>query len=92
MKNRYVIRVYDWNPNGTNDISIVNSSGEHDPRREDTLDEALYGIDINKLGRRYDDSSVVVPIKTALKHIAVSPIENGMRTVRFLRKYFKSIK
>lgn len=89
---KYAIRVYDWNPNVTNDISIVNSFGDDDPRTEDTLPEALFGIDIGKVGRFYCENSVIIPLELALKHIAVSPIENGSSTLTFLKKYFHSVK
>lgn len=88
---RYKIRVYDWNPNGTNDISIVGSSSSSDPRCEDCLDEALFGIDITKIGTRYDDQSALVSLKDCLSHIATSPAESGYRTIKFLQKYFRSL-
>lgn len=95
----YRIVVYNWNPNGTNDIQIENSYSDFDTRCEDSLQEALFGIDVNKLKPRFDDADLqeqfggyYLPLKTALKHIAVSPISDGRETVQFLSKYFKTVR
>lgn len=92
----HCIHVYDWNPNGTNDITIVSTQGDR-LQEIDALDEALFGIDINKIGVLFQEHSeasrcVRIPLKTALRHIAISPVEDGSRTINFLKQYFKSLK
>lgn len=93
---KYRIIVYDWNPNGTNDIAIENSESDGDSRNMDFLEEGCFGINITKFPLTYyagpeDSYSAYVPLKTVLKHIAVSPTENGARTLKFLKKYFRSV-
>lgn len=75
----YAIRCHYWNPNGTNDIEIVDcSTGE----TVDCFPEALFGVALNK-------NYKFISLKTALKSIAVSPVSNGRETVLALAKYFK---
>lgn len=79
MKNGLKIKVYFWNPNGTNDIEIINRNGE----TVETIPEALFGLNVGRA------DSKVVPIGVCLKHIAVSPVSDGMDTVKVLEKYFR---
>jgi hypothetical protein len=72
------IRVYFWNPNGTNDIEVIDNTGEV----IDSLPEALFGIDTG-----YKEFKVY-PLIRCLKHIAVSPVSDGNETIRFLQRYF----
>jgi hypothetical protein len=93
---KYKIIVYDWNPNGTNDIAIEGSTSEGDPRFMDGLPEALFGLDICKHSKKsinfgHDNFGYYVPLQTVLKYIAVSPVSNGNETIKFLSKYFKSV-
>lgn len=75
----YAIRCYYWNPNGTNDIEIVNSqTGEV----VDCIQEALFGVNLSH-------DFKFISLKTALKSIAASPVNDGRGTVRTLAKYFK---
>lgn len=89
MKANLQIRVYDWNPNGTNDIAIENTRGEE----IDCMQEALYGIDIVKLLPKDTEfneyTTAHVTLKDCLRHIAVSPLTDGHETIDFLKKYFK---
>lgn len=85
----YKIRVYDWAPNGCNDISIEDANG----RAVDGLEEALFGVDILKLSKRsyrcdWVDSNII-PLNKALKHLAVSPVSDGSDAIKLLKKYFK---
>lgn len=94
---KYRIIVYYFNPNGTNDIAIEGSESDGDPRCMDMMQEATFGIDVDRFKLTYyagpDDSySAYVPLKTVLKHIAVSPVSDGSETIKFLSKYFKSVK
>lgn len=95
---KYKIVVYDWNPNGTNDIYIEGSTADHDIRCMDGLNEALFGVNVSKLKpampnkNDLDQPGYYITLKQALKHIAASPVEDGSTTVNFLKKYFKSIK
>lgn len=96
---KYRIIVYEWNPNGTNDIEIEGSYSDDDPWSHDSLPEALFGLDVTKFKPRYSDplwqaefGGYYVPLKECLKRIAVSPVSNGLETIKFLSKYFKSVK
>jgi len=77
-KPKYSIRVHYWNPNGTNDIEIVNSHGEV----IDSLCEALFGVNIGTCDYR------VLPARDCFKYICVSPITDGRTTLDFFHKYF----
>lgn len=99
MSKKYRIRVYDWNPNGTNDIEVGYSTVDGSFHAVSSLQEATFGIDVTK--RPYMDKypeysecamSALVPLKTVLSHIAVSPVSDGSETINFLKKYFKSVK
>jgi hypothetical protein len=70
------IRVYFWNPNGTNDIEILENGIVIDSKQE-----ALFGVNINSDHKR-------IGLKEALTHVAVSPMTNGNDTVKFLQKHF----
>ena len=75
------LKVYDWNPNGTNDCEVI-QNGEV----VDSLCEAFFGINTGT------KQHIRISIKDGLKRIAISPCENGNTTVNFLKKHFKSIK
>jgi hypothetical protein len=77
---RYRIRVFSWNPNGTNDIEIINSKGQV----IDCLPEALFGFDVG-----LNTSGCFITPKKASMYVAISPVEDGSTTLNFLRKYFK---
>lgn len=72
------IRVYNWNPNGTNDIEVLK-----DGEVIDSLSEALFGLNIGRVDFK------TVPLKKVLQHVAVSPVESGETTINFLKQYFK---
>jgi hypothetical protein len=72
------IRVYNWSPNGTNDIEILDESGEV----IDSLPEALFGLNIGRVDFQ------TVGLKQVLKYIAVSPVNDGLVTVSFFKKHF----
>lgn len=74
----YKVRVYYWNPNGTNDIEIVNKNGD----AIDCLPEALFGF-------RVVGDEQVVSIPEALKFIAVSPVTSESEAEELLLKYSK---
>jgi len=78
MSNRLV--VYYWNPNGTNDVSVLTNGIV-----VDTFPEALFGY-------RVDDELQGVTLKDALQHVAVSPCTDGSEFIEFLSKYFKTVK
>lgn len=82
--------VYDWNPNGTNDLAVVNDIGEV----VDGISEALFGVDVNKLKTEetyldpYDNPSYEIPAKLVSRYIACSPLDpHGKSVLRQLRKY-----
>lgn len=74
------IRVYNWNPNGTNDIEIIK-----DGEVVGSLPEALFGLNIGRVNTKF------MTLKTCLKHIAVSPVEDGSSTIEFFKQHFKGI-
>jgi hypothetical protein len=76
------LRVWFWNPNGTNDIEVINSKGS----TVDVYPEGLYGINTG------DQESMIIPLSQALEHIAVSPVSDGSDVIRFLKEHFKSVK
>lgn len=83
------IRVYDWMPNGTNDIEIFNA----DMESLAFIGEATFGLDINKLGEVQGDDEAGywvdgVAVSEVLSRIAVSPLTNGGGIVGELMKYF----
>ncbi len=93
---QYKLKVYYWNPNGTNDISVEGSwsqDGYASATREDAMSEALFGLDVTKL-KTYNPEYgfAYVSLKTALKHVAISPVSDGSSTIEFLSQYFKSIR
>jgi hypothetical protein len=75
---KYQIKAYFYNPNGTNDIEIVDVSSKE---VIDSMPQALFGVNLTNTKR-------AISIKRALKHIAVSPVSNGSETIEFLNKYF----
>jgi hypothetical protein len=79
MTTKYNIICYFWAPNGTNDIAIVDAKTGQEI---DGLDEALFGVNLKH-------ETAKITLETALNHIAVSPIEDGSRTINFLKQYFK---
>jgi len=78
-KSKLQLRVYFWNPNGTNDIEIIDQATN---KAIDGMSEALFGHDVN------GDWEYIDP-KAALRVIAVSPVTNGIEVVDFINKYFK---
>jgi len=75
------VRVYHWNTNGTNDIEIVEiSKSKGTSKVLMTLPEALFGVNISS-------DWVLMPVKVAIKHIAVSPMEDGTTVENELKKY-----
>jgi len=74
---RKSIRVYSWNPNGTNDIEIIANN-----EVIDSLPEALFGLNT---GER--DFRVIKP-NEAMRYIAVSPMNDGRCVVSMLKKHF----
>lgn len=74
----YLIKAYYWNPNGTNDIEIVEAeTGE----LVEFIEEALFGVNL-------DDESEYIDLEVALRSIAVSPVEDGTKVERLLGEYF----
>jgi hypothetical protein len=73
------VMVFNYNPNGTNDIEILDENNEV----IDSLPEALFGLNIGRVDMK------VIPFKTCLQHVAFSPISDGTETINFLKKYFK---
>jgi hypothetical protein len=73
----YRIKIYQCNPNGTNDIEIV----DQDDTPIDTLDEACFGVQMK------GDYKFITAI-AAMEYTATSPIDDGSRTVNFLKQYF----
>jgi uncharacterized protein YbbK (DUF523 family) len=71
------IRVFNWNPNGTNDVELIK-----DGKVIDCLPEALFGLNIGRV------STKIMTLESCLKHIAVSPVEDGSTTLEFLSQYF----
>ena len=75
VKPRYQVRVYFWNPNGTNDIEVLCNGIV-----VESIPEALFGYNI-------DRNTKLISIKSAMKFVAVSPVSDGMTTIKVLRKY-----
>ena len=89
-KTRYQFYVTDWAPNGTNGLVIRYSDG----RQADYRDEALFGVDITKLGpAKYFESHFESPEyrisrKLLKKHVASGPFGMGFEdNCRWLSKY-----
>lgn len=78
MKKKYELLVYYPAPNGTNDVEIYDENGEY----VDTISECTFGI------MDVDDEGSVVGIKKVLRHIAVSPVEDGTGQLFQLSLYF----
>lgn len=76
---KYKLRVFFWNPNGTNDIEVIDCK---QLKVVDCLTEALFGVNVN------GEFEFIKP-EYALKHIAVSPVSDGSNAIEFLNKYFK---
>lgn len=80
------IIVHDWNPNGTNDISLM-VDGELQPY---SLDEATFGIDINKYGAfeiAEGCYAAIVPLKKVIQMLALSPTRSGTEAFNRLNAY-----
>lgn len=74
------IRAYYWNPNGTNDIELLNEFGEV----IEGIPEAAFGIPMK-------GQSKIITLETVLKHIAVSPVSDGSQTLKVLSKHFGAV-
>lgn len=61
------VKVYSWNPNGTNDIEIVDTNKMI---VLDTIPEALFGYNVPGL-------TSIITVKIALRYIAISPVNDG---------------
>lgn len=72
------IKVYYWNPNGTNDIEILDENHEV----IDSLQEALFGLNVGS------SDSKIVPLSQVMQKIAVSPVSDGNVTRDLLVKHF----
>lgn len=75
----YKIRVFSWNPNGTNDIEIFDA----DRNVSEYIEEATFGIDTGICHSR------TYSLNTILKNIAVSPVSDGSSVLQTLQRYFK---
>ncbi len=75
------LRVFYWNPNGTNDAEIVDCQTLE---VVETLQEAFFGIKIE------GEFQFINP-KYASKHVAVSPVSDGSETVDLLMRHFKKV-
>ena len=75
------IKLFFWAPNGTNDAEIINDQGE----TVDYIEELTFGINMK-------EECKVVPLKTILNNIAVSPVDDGKDKLKQLAKYFPSLK
>jgi hypothetical protein len=80
MKNKYRLKVYQWNPNGTNDIEIIDCKNE---KVVITYIEALFGLNID-----HNETLFVNP-KFAAKFIAVSPVNDGYEVAEAFKHFFK---
>lgn len=80
---KYGLRVYYWNPNGTNDIEVINRETKE---VIEVLPEALFGVHVPRKSILYANPTKV------LKHIAVSPVSDGSETIEILTKYFGVLK
>ena len=74
------IKVYNWNPNGTNDVEIIK-----DGVVIDSMQEALFGLDIGPVDTK------IMTLETCLKRVACSPVESGDSTINFFKKYFRPV-
>lgn len=75
---KYRLKVYYWNPNGTNDVEIVDCKAM---KVVDTITEAFFGIKIK------GEFEFIHP-KHALEKIAVSPVSDGSEIIEAMTKYF----
>lgn len=85
----YEVLVFPWNPNGTNDIAIIDERGII----VDSLSEALFGYKTRCDHRcRHDEhpdgDPHLIDLQVALRHVAVSPVSDGKDCLRFLAQYF----
>ena len=89
----FKLKVFNWNPNGTNDIEILELDTHTDVCTVvDSMQEALFGLDVNKFDLVVDQESeeeyAFVNINDALNYIAVSPVSMGSDAIGFLAEYF----
>jgi hypothetical protein len=75
---KYTVRVWAWNTNGTNDIEILRDGGTH-PSDVNYIPEALFGVDTG------DAEYVEMLPRSALKHVASSPVNDGSKLARILK-------
>ena len=84
----FTIRVYDWAPNGTNDIEVINeTTGDIE-----YFQEALFGVDVNKYNPVcFDDNTCYCELspKQCLSFVAASPVDNGSYIAGILRDALK---
>ena len=85
---KYKFYVYDWNPNGCNDLVVQDAKTGN---FIDGFQDALFGIDVNRLKSKPveigpDEFGYRIPKAIARKHIAVSPF--GVNCPE-LKKYLK---
>jgi hypothetical protein len=89
MKRSIELLVHDWNPNGTNDVSLlIDGSISHYG-----LDEATFGIDINAydpIELEPDAFAAVVPLKVVVKHLAISPTRSAAQSYRRLMNFINA--
>lgn len=76
---KYKLKVYYWNPNGTNDVEVIETKTL---KVVEALPEALFGLNVS------GESETINP-RVALRFIACSPVENGSATTALIQKYIK---
>lgn len=97
-----ILYVTDANPNGTADLIVADGYDMIDSL-DDAVFELLLTGDSNKwvtfgndrciyawdAEQLPDNAGMRISVKTALSHVAVSPLSDGSETLEFLKKYFK---
>lgn len=81
MQDRYKLKAYYQNPNGTNDLEIVNSQG----MVLDYIEEGCFGIRVGSHKR-------TITLKEALRSLAVSPCTDGVPALRQLAEFFPVVR
>lgn len=71
---KYQFFVLDWNPNGTNDVLVMSGN-----EQVEYIQECLFGIDVNTLGKPQYPGNDDVPVyrvskELVKKHVACAPM------------------
>jgi hypothetical protein len=82
MKCNIELLVHDWNPNGTNDVTIC-----IDGEASETIGELTFGINIKSYGiedHGNDFYTATVPMRDVIANLAISPVRTAAQSYQML--------